>query len=233
MKTVKYILPVILIGILISCGGDGNDDNPDPVIVSPPEAATLIFPENNTECIEGTIISDTESSVTFLWNASENTDSYTVNLRNLDTNTSQNLSASTNELVITLMRGTPYSWSVTSKADDTDETAESNLWKFYNAGPAVENYAPFPADVIYPTMGSSIDAGSITLSWEGSDVDNDIDSYDIYIDENNPPSTLLGNTTSSGIDFEAISGKVYYWKVTTKDASGNSSNSEIFQFKVN
>lgn len=233
MNSLKYILPVMLIGILFSCGGDGDDDDPDPVIITPPDAATLVFPENNTECLEGTILSDTESSVTFLWNAAENTDSYTVNLTNLDTNTSQTLSASTNELEITLLRGTPYSWTVTSKADDTNETADSDLWKFYNAGPAIENYAPFPAEAIYPTVGSSIDAGSITLSWEGNDVDNDIVSYDLYIDESNPPSTLMGNTTTESMAFEAASGMVYYWKVVTYDTAGNTSSSEIFQFKVN
>ncbi|PIF01149.1 MAG: hypothetical protein CR994_03165 [Maribacter sp.] len=230
MNILKYPLSAILIGILISCGGGGDDS---PVTVTPPNAATLVFPENNTECLEGTIISNTESNVTFLWNASENTDSYTVNLRNLDTNTSLSLNAGTNELETTLLRGTPYSWSVTSKANGTNETAESNLWKFYNAGPAIENYAPFPAEVVQPTMGSSIDAGGITLSWKGSDVDNDIDSYDLYIDENNPPSTLLENTTANSLDFEAVSGKVYYWKVVTNDSAGNTSNSEIFQFKVN
>ncbi|WP_246200077.1 hypothetical protein [Maribacter luteus] len=233
MKTVKYTLSILLFGILISCGGGGDDDNPDPVIITPPDAATLVFPENNTECLEGTNISDTESSVTFLWNPSDHTDSYIVNLRNLDTNTSQTLNASTNELEITLLRGTPYSWTVTSKANDTDDTAESDLWKFYNAGPAVENYAPFPADVEFPTMGASINAGNTTLSWTGSDVDNDIISYDIYIDESNPPTTLLGNTSSNGIAFDAVSGKVYYWKVVTNDTAGNTSTSEIFQFKVN
>lgn len=232
MNILKYILPVLLIGILSSCGGDSDNDDPDPVVITPPDATTLVFPENNSECLEGTIISDTESSVTFLWNNSDNTDSYTVNLTNLDTNASQTLSASTNELEITLQRGTPYSWKVTSKSDDTDETAESDLWKFYNAGPAIENYAPFPAEAIYPTVGSSIASGSVTLSWEGSDVDNDIDAYDLYIGESNPPTTLLGNTSTESIDFEAVSGKIYYWKVITYDTAGNTSNSEIFQFKV-
>jgi hypothetical protein len=193
----------------------------------------LLFPENNTECIEGTILSDTESKVAFTWKASENTDAYTVNLKNLDSSTSQSLNASTNELEITLTRGTPYSWSVTSKANGISETAESPIWKFYNAGRAIENYAPFPAEAVSPKMGSSIDAGTIIISWQGNDVDNDIVSYDIYIDENNPPTTLANSPTSDSINYEVLSSKVYYWKVITKDASGNTSSSEVFQFKVN
>lgn len=232
MDILKYILPTMLIGILFSCGGDGDND-PDPITVTPPDAATLVFPEADSECLEGTIVSDTESNVTFLWTASDHTDSYTVNLTNLDANSSQSYNASTNELEITLLRGAPYAWTVTSKADDTDETAESDQWKFYNAGPAIENYAPFPAAAIYPTVGSSIASGTVTLRWEGSDVDDDIASYDLIIDENTLPSTVLGNTTTESIDFNAVSGSVYYWKVITYDTAGNTSNSEIFQFKVN
>ena len=83
---------LMLIGMfLISCGGGGSgssDNGPDPVPVPAPLAATLIFPDNNTECNEGEVVNDTQSRVTFQWNASQNTDSYEVNLKNLNTNNS-------------------------------------------------------------------------------------------------------------------------------------------------
>jgi len=78
-----------MFGLMLSCGGGSDDTTSEPEPVMPPLATTLIFPENNTECNEGEIISDTESRVTFRWNASEFTDSYIVHLTNLNTNVSR------------------------------------------------------------------------------------------------------------------------------------------------
>ncbi|MGB7394677.1 MAG: hypothetical protein WA913_09815, partial [Pricia sp.] len=174
-----------------------------------------------------------ESAVTFRWEASENTDAYRISLKNLDDGTSQDIDSETNESTISILRGTPYEWSVTSIAEGSSETAQSSVWKFYNAGVATESHPPFPASEPFPTRGSAIEAGTVALSWEGSDVDDDIASYEIYLDESNPPETLLGSSATETIDFEAVSGKVYYWRIKTIDAVGNTSNSDIFEFKVN
>lgn len=233
MKAIHYSFFFLLLALLFSCGGDDNGgENPGPHPVAAPEAATLVFPDNNTECNEGEIVSDTESSVTFTWNASEYTDTYSVNLDNLNAGTSGTTEVDTNEATLTILRGTPYEWSVTSKAEGTSETAESSSWKFYNAGAATLSHPPFPADATDPKSGSSVAEGTVTLEWEASDVDGDIVSYDVYLDENNPPQTLIGNTSTETIDYEAVSGNVYYWSVITIDNAGNTSDSAVFQFKV-
>lgn len=231
----RFFFIIIFTIQLISCGG-GDDGSPMmPISESEvvPFVATLLFPENNTECNEGVIVSDTESKVVFKWNVSENTDFYTVNLKNLNSNVSVNLNSNSNELEINLLRGFPYSWSVISNANGSTKTAETDKWKFYNTGPATENFAPFPADLISPGMGSSINSGMIELSWLGLDLDDDIQSYDIYIDSNDPPTTLFENSTSTSLEYIATSSITYYWIVVTKDSEGNSSNSEVFQFKTN
>ncbi|UJH66241.1 fibronectin type III domain-containing protein [Allomuricauda sp. SCSIO 65647] len=235
MNAAKYIPAILVMSLLSACGGGGDDgqNNPEPDPIPAPSATTLIFPENNSECTEGTVLSDAESEVTFRWNSSENTDSYTIKLRDLDTDTSQELQAQSNELQIRLNRGTPYSWSVVSKANGTTETAESASWKFYNAGPGIENYSPFPADNPTPKIGASVTAGTITLTWEGNDLDGDIISYEVYLQTSNPPETSIGDTTESTIDIEVNSNTVYYWRVITTDAMGNSSRSAVFQFRVN
>jgi len=233
MNTFKKIIPPCLFLILIvtSCS---SDDSGDEVITSdPPTAATLIFPENNTECNEGIVISDTETEVLFQWQEATNASSYVLQITNLNDGTSRNISTISNEFLIRIFRGTPYSWSVESLVGGTNETAESTTWRFYNAGLPQESHPPFPAVAISPDPGSSIDGGAVVLQWEASDIDNDIVSYTIVLDTVNPPVTEVGTTSNTNLEVTGTSGLVYYWKVVTTDAIGNASDSQIFQFGVN
>lgn len=234
----NYGIFILAIFFIAACGGEDNNNNPDPDPISDPDpvasplASTLVFPDNNTECNEGVVLNESQSLVTFEWNASQNTDSYEVNLRNLNSNASSKSNSNTNSADITLDRGVPYEWFVVSKADGTNTTASSSTWKFYNQGPGVENYAPFPAEVVYPARGSAINnTGTVQLEWTGSDVDNDITEYEILYGTDSDPSTLLGTTSDSFIE-AAISTGEYYWRVISKDSQGNSSESEIFEFSV-
>lgn len=222
-----FLLP-LLMGAL-ACGG-GNDSPP-----KPPGAANLLFPEDNTECNEGAILSASESTVTFMWEASQNTSAYTVNVRNLLTGVTQSFNTNATQLGITLLRGTPYAWSVISKGSGVSQTAESDEWKFYNAGVAVENYAPFPAALVSPQMGVAVNAvgGTVALSWTASDVDGDITGYDVYAGTVNPPVALAGSPVAASWNLPVTSGLVYYWRVVTKDSEGNTAQSEVFQFRVN
>jgi len=184
--------------LCFACGGSddgGNANGGGPNIVSP-EASTLVFPIQNSECNEGIVISDTESNVTFEWNASANTDSYTLVLKNLLDDTTRNITATTTTKQETILRGVPYSWYVTSRSNSSIITANSETWKFYNAGEGVENYAPFPAGLVSPPMGGLTNL-SPNLSWTGSDIDNDITNYDVYLSTTNPPNTLQESTTNT------------------------------------
>ncbi|MDT7827562.1 hypothetical protein RQM65_02645 [Pricia sp. S334] len=230
---------ILAFGLLVLSACGGSDDTVDgPSTPPPPEpaplAATLVFPENNTECNEGEVISDTESSVTFQWNASQHTDSYTVNLKNLDTGTVSPTDAQSNSAVITLLRGVPYQWSVVSKSKSSTKTATSSAWKFYNQGPGIESHAPFPAEAVSPKRGITVaSTDAITLTWAGSDVDNDIKEYEVFFGSNKDAMVSLGMTSTTEKQNVAISPKtVYYWKVTTLDKAGNSSGSDLFDFQV-
>ena len=229
---IKNIALAATFVLTVSCGGsdDGGGDPPPPPA---PLAATLVFPENNTECNEGTNITATTSDVNFRWNAATNADSYEVRITNLNTNGVTNQTTTETNLTVTIVRGTPYSWSVVSKATGTTETATSAVFKFYNAGEAIENYAPFPATVNNPQMGSTVNSGVVTLDWSASDIDNDITGYDIFYGTDNPPATMVGSTTGTSLDVDTVAASVYYWFVVTKDSGNNSSNSEVFQFRTN
>ena len=224
MKKISIILILLL---SFNCSKD-DGGSPNPV------ATSLIFPDNNQECNQGVDVSGTNrSTVTFRWSESAKTDSYDVFLKNLNTQSTISLSSLTTELAITIDKGTPYSWYVISKNMKVLETAQSETWKFYNAGDAIASYAPFPADLIAPDMASTLTGiTSQNLSWSGSDIDNDIVSYDVYIDAVNPPIALVGNTANTNLDVTVAAGNTYYWRVVTKDSQGNNSQSEIFEFKV-
>ncbi len=234
MKKFKNtVLEILAISLCIACGGsdDGGEVTP-PEATLPPSAASLIFPEDNTECNEGTLISETQSEVVFQWNASENTDFYTVSVKNLNTGNTLDVETRNAETGIIIERGVPYSWFVTSRAAGTAEIGESSVYKFYNAGVPVTNHSPFPAEAITPRVGESVAAGAVVLSWESTDIDDDIVSYELVLDQNNPPATSLQNTAESSYTFEAAAGTVYYWRVVTTDAAGNRAPSEVFQFKA-
>ncbi|MER3317756.1 MAG: hypothetical protein RIB79_05635 [Allomuricauda sp.] len=228
----KYIVPFVLL-TLFSCGG-GDDPTPEPQPEVPaPLSATLIFPDNNEECTEGILVSETESQVTFEWTASENTDDYTLTIQNLETGGATSSTTSNTELQVTLNRGTAYAWTVVSSADGTNETATSNTWRFYNAGAVIENYAPFPAYQPYPQMGISVNPGNIILGWEGADLDGDVLSYTLYLDTVSPPVTVLGESDTNSYETTINGDTIYYWRVVTADSAGNTSTSEIFEFRTN
>lgn len=233
MKTLNKYLYLLAVLPFLSCGGSGGDDpKPEPEVPAP-SATALVYPANNEECTEGTILSDEESQVTFEWGASENTDNYTLKLKDLELGSESSLNTSNTELQVTLKRGNAYSWSVVSKANGTSETAESDTWRFYNAGPATENYAPFPAYDPYPAMGVAINGGELTLQWESSDLDGDELNYTVYLDTSTPPTTLLGETNVNSYTTTVNTNTIYYWRIVSADTAGNSSQSEIFEFRTN
>ena len=201
-----------------------------------PVKAALTFPAKDAICTTGTVLSATQSSITFTWNAAANTTSYEFTLKNLITAAIITQTTANTQLTITLLRNTPYSWYVTSKSTKINETAKSEVWKFYNSGPATVSYPPFPADIITPVLGQNLNApnGKINLTWAGNDVDNDIATYDVYFGETSTPILLQANIPTSFLnDVSVTSNKTYYWKVITKDSAGNRSSSILSQFKIN
>ena len=172
----RFVVILSIFVLLYSCGK--GDDAP-PV----PEGANLIFPNENSECTTGVSVNNTLSQVTFEWSASANTDTYTLSVVNLETNIPQTISTAATSASLSIEKGTPFSWSVTSRNSNTDQIATSDTWLFYNAG-SQTNYAPFPAQVVNPVSGSTVQkslSNEVTLEWSGSDVEDDIESFEFMI----------------------------------------------------
>jgi len=228
--------PLLIFSICLVLFGCRQEDDVKPVSTpGDPTAAFLIFPYENSECNEGTIISSTQSSVLFEWTPGEKTDEFELILTNIFTGDQASYTTLEKKIPIILQRGTPYAWYIISKSFEVAETAQSETWKFYNAAEGIKSYAPFPAEIVTPLMAETITSstGEITLEWNGIDVDNDIVGYDVYFDTTNPPDLLVSDIEESILtDVQVTPGTIYYWSITTKDAHGNSSESGVYQFKV-
>lgn len=242
MKRLVHYCCLVITIVLVSCGGADSGDEiipPTPVqTVDPPTSSTLSRPTNNEVCEEGTSVSDTQNSVNFQWIASSNTDSYDIKIINLDNNQviNQTNILQTNK-VVTLDKGTPYSWKVISRRYETNVVAESETWKFYLSREGVSNYPPYPSSLVSPTSGHIFpsDTSEIELIWQGSHPENLTMTYDLFIDSTDglqAPNPSNENLTSESKTVQVTSGNSYYWRVKSKDPNENSSYSIIYTFRV-
>ena len=225
---------VLLGGLLILLNGCAKE-----VLPVDPQAATLLSPTNDETCLDGTSLNDTQSNVSFSWSAASNAISYEVIISNLQSQSSQTYTAPSNQTTIALTKAEPYSWIVKSIGEDGSTPSESEQWKFYLAGDAVTNYAPFPTDLISPRSGANITPdinNLVILNWNGSDVDEDLESFEVYLDKND--ATILNTTipfqnNNNSIEVEVENNATYYWKVVAIDANGNQSSSGVYAFRTN
>jgi hypothetical protein len=229
----ELIVLALLTSILFACNYDEPDPQPGPAL--PPAKAVLLLPAQNEVCASGENQTAAASTVKFDWSDAANATSYVLSLKNLITNTVSDYTSSQSELKIAIPRATAFSWTVTSRSTKSAITALSDSWKFYNSGEGQVSYAPFPATLTFPAMGQLIDpANKVTLSWSGSDADNDLASYEVYFGKTDSPSFVASNKPDSqSFTVEVAAGTIYYWKIITKDAKGNTSDSGVFQFKIN
>jgi hypothetical protein len=223
------IITICCILLLAACSKDKKPS------VTNAGKAPLVFPEQNSLCTAGTILSTTQSTIDFKWDAAANAAKYTLTLKNLLTGNTSTQTTTSTSLSVSLARSTPYSWYITTIPAGSGATSQSDTWKFYNSGPGEVSHVPFPADLVSPALGTTVDAtnGKVTLSWQGNDVDNDISGYDVYFGTSSSPALYQSAVTVESISNISVnSGSTYYWMVVTKDSKGNSSDSAISQFTI-
>lgn len=224
----KKLSLLIILCIISSCQVE------DDFVPKAPAPANLIFPDNNHECTEGIAVQGTNrTEVVFTWENDILADGYTLVLKDLSTQTERLFKSNVNEATVELEKATAYSWYVISHNIYNLETVQSDIWKFFNAGDPVTSYTPFPADAVFPEhAGTYMNLTSLRLQWNGLDIDNDISSYDVYFDTTKEFTTPISNTIHNTMDITVTPGSVYYWRIVTNDAEGNTSQSEIFEFKI-
>lgn len=229
----KIIYSIALIFLYYACSTDSSSNNTTDQS-NTPSSVNLIFPYNNSLCNEGTNVTATQSTVLFEWGAGENTDSYSLQLKNITTGNSTSHQTTNTQIAVVLDRATQYTWYVVSQSNNVSETAQSEVWQFYNAGLGTQNYVPFPAQILSPTMAEIISTTSneISLEWRGSDLDDDIVGYDVYFGTENPPNIYANDQAEITLVVPVSSSTIYYWYIITKDASSNTSNSGVYQFRI-
>ncbi len=234
MRKIIYILSLafLIFACSSSSNGEVGEENESPTEEGENNdfSIKLYFPQENMLCNLGTDATPTESTVAFEWRANDS-ENYKITIENLFTGALIERETTDDIIPITIDRATPYKWFV--EAIKGSETYKSDTWQFYNAGPGVETYAPFPAAINAPLMAENLPTtSSVVLDWTGNDVDNDIAAYDVYFGTNSSPDIFSNNVTTTEVTVSVSANTIYYWKIITKDEHGNTSDSGIYQFKV-
>ncbi len=171
--------------------------------------------------------------INFGWEEAQNTDSYEVFVRNSITQTEQKKSADLTSTTFTLDRGAPYSWWVVSSSDASAVDTKSKVWSFYLEGIQQETFLPFSAQLNNPQDEQEVmlSSGEINLQWTGSDLDNDIAYYQVYIGTGAAQMSLVqDNQITSSYSALLDVGQTYFWQIITIDQRGNKSQSAIQSF---
>lgn len=218
----KLAIKLILVGILLaSCGGKDND-TPTPIIEKELGSFNLIFPDNNLICTEGEDNGTDGVNIEFQWSASTNATSYELEITNQETNSIDNRTVNTTSATIGLPKGTQFSWTVTAVLGE--KNLESNAWNFYSEGTSTENFAPFPAEI---TVSDNND-GTVTVSWVGEDLDDDLANYDVFIGTTENMELILESTTDLSTIYSITSGQQYIIEIISTDNNDNTSTSRTF-----
>ena len=228
---------VLLFGSLILLVNSCTPE--EPVVPINPSAPTLISPANDETCLDGTSINDSQSNVDFRWSSAANALSYELVVTDLLTQSSQTYPATSNQTTVALTKAEPYNWSVKSIGEVGSVPSQSIQWKFYLAGDAVVNFAPFPSELISPQSGANVTPdinNLIKLQWNASDVDGDLAQFEVYLDKNDATTlikTIAYQTEEESIEIDVENGTTYYWKIIAIDNNQNQSSSGVYAFRTN
>ncbi|PZU78300.1 MAG: hypothetical protein DI529_17950, partial [Chryseobacterium sp.] len=80
-----------------------------------------------------------------------------------------------------------------------------------------------------PTNGATdvVSTSPVTLTWAAS---AGATSYDVFLDTNTNPTTLLGNYTTTTTSSTLLPSTTYYWKVVAKNGAGDSTGCTVYSF---
>lgn len=92
--------------------------------------------------------------------------------------------------------------------------------------------APECATLVSPAnAATNVPYISNTLTWTAATTGGAADSYDVYLDKNANPTTLVTNTSGTSYTATNLDGaSVYYWKIVPKNAIGSASGCATFSF---
>ncbi|SOC79333.1 protein of unknown function [Salinimicrobium sediminis] len=230
----QRLLLLFLVALAVSCSSD--DDELD-VNTTVPGEASLVLPQDNTQCEVGEVVANM-AEVFFEWEEATDAERYDLVITNLATQeVKQRPNLETTDLMVRLERGFAYSWKIISKNSGEDVT-ESASNKFYVAGEPGSNNVPFPASLSSPASGVKVTPvdGMVTLEWDAAPTDTDGDPlvFTLFADKvdgnQEPPEEWKGLTVNS-MEIEVEPNSLYYWHVETSDGR-NTAISNTYTFRT-
>jgi len=182
---------------------------------SAPDRPVLTYPSNNSKDIP-------LGNITLKWESKESDLTYRIEFDGKTyTTKNKNYTVSASE------RGKTYSWKVTAVNEFGKETT-SETYSFTTQSNRAPNTPSNPS----PSNNVTNQPLTMTLSWDCSDPDGDILTYDVYFGTSSNPTTKV-STGQSGksINRSNLSyGTTFYWKVVAKDSKGATTEGPEWRF---
>jgi hypothetical protein len=131
-----------------------------------------------------------------------------------------------NSYDVTVTAGGKYYWQVRT-VDANNVRSESPVWEFeVNSNPDIPS-TPVPDS-------AAVDVScTATLSWNATDPEDDPLTFDLFLDQANPPVVVAatGLEAAEYVITTALSANtLYYWKVVAHDPYGGVSESPLWKF---
>jgi hypothetical protein len=191
-----------------------------------PTKPGLLNPENG--------YSNHDNIVDLVWNPSSDSDGDPI-LYYYDVDDDKTFSSpdfhgltSDTQKSITVNYGTTYFWKIT--AFDGVHNVSSDVWNF-----TAVNELPEVPVLFEPLNNSNLNEEPVLVWDESTDMDSDLVSYQVLVDNNADFSSPEINNDETSTTFDTLgklqSGK-YYWKVRSTDGIDNSAYSEVWTFTL-
>ena len=194
-------------------GGTRGENNSAPSV-------ELMFPENGK---------NTTNPVQLFWQGSDNeSDDLTFDLYiGTDPNASTLVVNDTIEEsyeTYNLTRNVTYYWKVIAWDGTNENVSEIFQFTLINSLPLIDLY--------YPDNYDRLNEYYTTLVWMSYDADEDFLLFDVYLDKNDNPTTLVDTTFNNTYFPDALDKySAYYWKIVAYDG-WSEVESEVFKITI-
>jgi hypothetical protein len=114
------------------------------------------------------------------------------------------------------------------------QTSSGSIYVDHVIGPNITPLAPDAPTLSAPSDAAPNQSPNPKLTWTAATTGGIPTGYNIYLDTNAEPTTLIGSSTTTSYDVNTALnwGDTYYWKVEATNAAGTSNASTVRSFTV-
>ena len=123
--------------------------------------------------------------------------------------------------------GTQYYWRVVAR-DTTNQETSGPTWNFTTRP---SNYPPNAPSNPSPANFSSVSPANVTLTWQATDPDGDVLTYDVYFGASATPPLAASNISVRSFNVGALAPvTTYYWRIVARDDDGATTSGPTWRF---